>query len=141
MTNAELFKKTFGIYSEEFWSYTEKQMLDWINADVPGKNVGDMISRQGAIEAFIKDWEGCISEYDAREILNNDIRVLTELPSAEQQRKKGKWVDKKYRWIDSISMWWSDSYECSVCRDAGIKYWNFCPNCGAEMVKEAEEDE
>ena len=35
MTRAELFKKTFGIYSEEFWSYTEKQMLDWINADVP----------------------------------------------------------------------------------------------------------
>ena len=52
MTNAEQFKKTFGIYAEEFWSYTEKQMLDWINTDVPDINVGDMISRQEAIDAL-----------------------------------------------------------------------------------------
>lgn len=52
MTNAEQFEKTFGIYAEEFWSYTEKQMLDWINADVPDTNVGDMISRQAAIDAL-----------------------------------------------------------------------------------------
>lgn len=22
---------------------------------------------------------------------------------------------------------------CSVCRKQGYDYWNFCPNCGAEM--------
>lgn len=29
--NAELFKEIFGIYSEEFWSYSEEHMLDFIN--------------------------------------------------------------------------------------------------------------
>lgn len=33
MTNAEKFKQMFGIYSEEFWSMSEKEMLEFINAE------------------------------------------------------------------------------------------------------------
>ena len=33
MTNAELFKKVFGIYAEEFWAYPEEKMLDWLTSD------------------------------------------------------------------------------------------------------------
>ena len=47
--------------------------------------------------------------------------------------RHGRWEDEKYRWIKSISMWWSTSYECSICGEAGIKNWNYCPNCGARM--------
>ena len=25
---------------------------------------------------------------------------------------------------------------CSVCRKQGYDYWNFCPNCGADMRQE-----
>ncbi len=32
MTNAEKFQEVFGIYSEEFWSMPESQMLLWINS-------------------------------------------------------------------------------------------------------------
>lgn len=75
MTNAELFRRTFGIYAEEFWSYTEKQMLDWINEDVPDKNVGDIISRQAALKALEFTWAGKAA-FDA----------IMALPSVEQQR-------------------------------------------------------
>lgn len=35
MTNAELFKKIFGIYAEEFWAYPKEEMLDWIASEAP----------------------------------------------------------------------------------------------------------
>lgn len=35
MNNAELFKKVFGIYAEEFWAYQEEKMLDWLTSDAP----------------------------------------------------------------------------------------------------------
>lgn len=55
-----------------------------------------------------------------------------------QEVKHGKWINKKYRWIKSISMWWSTAYECSICGEAGIKDWNYCPNCGAKMNERTE---
>lgn len=33
MTNAELFKLTFGLYATELWAMSEKQFLKWLNAD------------------------------------------------------------------------------------------------------------
>lgn len=39
MTNAELFKKVFGIYAEEFWAYPEEKMLDWITSDATTADV------------------------------------------------------------------------------------------------------
>lgn len=59
-----------------------------------------------------------------------DRRIILDLPSAE---RRGQWINKKYRWIKSISMWCSAAYECSVCGEAGIKDWRYCPNCGAKM--------
>lgn len=43
MNNAELFKKVFGIYAEEFWAFPEEKMLDWIAFDVPDSYVGKWI--------------------------------------------------------------------------------------------------
>ena len=43
MNNAELFKKVFGIYAEEFWAYPKDKMLDWLAYDVPERNVGKWI--------------------------------------------------------------------------------------------------
>lgn len=77
MNNADVFKRVFGIYAEEFWSYTEKQMLDWINADVPDKNVGDMISRQAAIDKFIDGLEK-IFAYIRDVYVDDSVCVLCE---------------------------------------------------------------
>lgn len=60
-------------------------------------------------------------------------RVLTELPSARPERKKGHWIyynDGK-----------DEYYKCSECGDAFALIggspeendYNFCPNCGADM--------
>ena len=37
MNNAEKFQQVFGIYSEEFWSIPEKEMLKWINDEYVDK--------------------------------------------------------------------------------------------------------
>lgn len=43
MNNAELFRKIFGIYAEEFWVYPKDKMLDWLQYDVNDINVGEWI--------------------------------------------------------------------------------------------------
>ena len=84
MTNANLFKQTFGIYAEDFWSFDEKQMLDWLNADVPGRNVGDMISRQAAIDSIMEE----PSEARYPVFYAEKIR---QLPSAQPEYNLDEW--------------------------------------------------
>lgn len=148
MNNADVFKRVFGIYAEEFWSYTEKQMLDWINADNPDTNVGDMISRQAAIEIIQnlypgmprvpllrKDWAERYEPYIRTE------KAIKELPTAPE-RKTGKWVGTEFDgYADGYPVYYE--WKCSACGrivEDEEPTWNFCPNCGAEMVK-GEDDE
>lgn len=35
MTNADLFRKIFGLYAEEFWSMPTDKMTAWLVADAP----------------------------------------------------------------------------------------------------------
>ena len=97
------------------------------------------IDADAAIDAIQKDRETSWKdlENDDVEYRNGcddgyaySMQIISERPSV---KRKGKWINKKYRWIDSIALWWSDAYECSVCGDAGIKNWHYCPNCGADM--------
>ena len=37
MTNAELFKQTFGRYATDVWSLPEDEFLEWLNADIQQK--------------------------------------------------------------------------------------------------------
>lgn len=120
MSNAELFKKVFGIYAEEFWAYSEEKMLDWLTSDVSEMEVGDTIYRQAAIEALISFFGLSIEgEYGSaiQEVLNG-------LPSA---RKKGKWIEYnatgKKQWMCS---------ECCV-EEKNPKVARFCYWCGADM--------
>lgn len=57
------------------------------------------------------------------------------LPSAQPERKNGKW--KKY----IISMLDGVGCKCSECEFEGVPYWNFCPNCGSEMQDEHTKNE
>lgn len=61
-----------------------------------------------------------------------DVTRLLSLPSAQPERKKGKWLHKSKQLAALNTAWW---YECSIC---GYHAFNgmrtdFCPNCGAEM--------
>lgn len=55
MTNAELFKKIFGIYAEGFWAYSKEEMLDWLNSNVLETNTEILVSKRAAIEAISQE--------------------------------------------------------------------------------------
>lgn len=103
--------------------------------------MSDNISRQAALDAVYKI-APVDTEYDCTLLDRIDVRyVLTELPSAEPKRPRGKWLShddycKKHGYIPSglIAFWWCDQCE------QGVDYsTNFCPNCGADMRGEENE--
>ena len=83
MTNAEKFKQLFGLYATELWSKSEEDFLMWLNMEyVPDTNVGELISRQAAIDAAIDaadDWDGGYDKERERFIRE----ALEGLPSAQ----------------------------------------------------------
>lgn len=90
----------------------------------------DLISRQAAIE-IIKNYceNGCdIAEDNWCPSCQREkfVELLKALPSAQSERKKGKWIKKKG------SLWTLAT--CSVCGELSVEGDKpFCPNCGAEM--------
>ena len=68
--------------------------------------------------------------------LDNFIRVLDDIPSAEPEPKKGHWTGdccsccgvSKYNYIKMVD---------DECGPFGT--WNFCPHCGADMRGENEQ--
>lgn len=80
--------------------------------------MSDLISRKALCEF-------CLNTKD-RTVDANDIM---RFPSAEPERKKGKWIDG-LPYINSH--WWV----CSVCHVSAPENhtgYNFCPSCGADM--------
>ena len=108
--------------------------------------MSDLISRQDAIEAVYKALHTPLPCY-GNSLLKDSITlakaIVNEIPSAEPERKKGKWIDEK------INSYTSRTY-CSECGssapfvyESDDYYGNhahgetaktkFCPNCGADM--------
>ena len=96
----------------------------------------DLISRQAAIDALErskdKTAKGDIGGF-YNKIIQNNIEKVEALPSAQPERKRGKWKPFDRAWGRSI-------YHCTACGEAedcptemGKVIWRFCPNCGAEM--------
>lgn len=85
--------------------------------------MNDSISRQAAI----KDAESwvTIDEYE-KHLQKNIVEWLKELPSAEPERKKGKWIKTYIGGFGKLM---------GYCNRCGVKHPvdNFCPNCGADM--------
>ena len=90
----------------------------------------DLISRQAAIDALEREQsliERPITETRWFDFgLRKAQDVLSELPSAQPERKKGKWIVK----IRDNRAY----FICSECNDeVDICGYGFCPNCGADM--------
>ena len=107
----------------------------------------DLISRQAAIDALryaqhrftVADeaggmgtvkWSEDVIYFAAAE------RVLSALPSAQSERKKGQWMKEDRGHVEY----------CAVCDQCGFdwiwsdrEYFKFCPNCGADMRGEQDE--
>ena len=52
--------------------------------------------------------------------------IVASQPTIEE-RKTGKWE------IYVISPFDGEGCRCSECKYEGAPYWDFCPNCGADM--------
>lgn len=94
----------------------------------------DLINRQDAIDALCdncNNMQAVCAHYPCRQYI-----AVETLPSAQPERKKGKW---KRKIVDSG---YNADWVCSECGDRW-KYdfinFNFCPNCGADMRGEDDE--
>lgn len=96
----------------------------------------DLISRQAAID-LLKKWSDGYSYIEVE--TNSAIKAFEEMPSAQPERKKGRWL------LDN-NCYYEIRYMCSECKlpfhveTIMMKpSWRFCPNCGAIMDGEANE--
>ena len=94
--------------------------------------MSDLISRQAAIDEVkqLYEWHDTVTE-------DRLINHLKRLPSAQPERKRGKWIYGE----DEYGI---DGYHCDKCGffvpwDYAHKFINyiedykFCPGCGADM--------
>ena len=118
----ELMRHWFGCDSKDEIREIKRELgkLPSAQQDVPDTNVGDMISRQAAIDEI----KTCRFVVDA-------IEKIRGLPSAQPERKMGKWI-----YNSPVTM------KCDQCGFV-IKDWDwhrfkFCPNCDCDMRGEQE---
>ena len=97
----------------------------------------DLISRQTAIDALILLQDHSDMPEDWHKGISVAISCIYRVPSVE--RKKGKWeritgmVPPEYQGHYCCSeCWWHFKGYVGVIENS----FNFCPNCGAEMVGE-----
>ena len=97
--------------------------------------MNDLISRKQAVEAINRYgsvWMEYTEDMSVDEIAERAlkaskqsmVKILHDLPSAQPERKKGRWIDKS----GGIDGAWN---YCSVCGEQAIDLFDFCPNCGS----------
>lgn len=116
------------------------------------KTCEDVISRQQAVKVILADkivgkslivmkalGDGRLA-LTLNDACDRHIRAIEHLPSAEPERKRGKWIPQnmnKSNGMASTAVYYYP--KCSVCGWSS-NYTNFCPNCGADMRGEADGD-
>ena len=102
------------------------------------EQLDDNISRQAALDALkgLPTWwadeggyyGGAQPPMVALLDPEDAVSAIENLPSAQPERKKGKWINR------SLNILYPDweRYTCSVCGKHSYNY-DFCPNCGADM--------
>ena len=102
----------------------------------------DCISRQAAIEALSRCQTYLFDARDTdRKISLEDAEyVIEKSPSAQPERKRGKWIiheTETDRYDDMKCPFCKKSYTVDAYRIDDIGFtaadFNFCPNCGADM--------
>ena len=93
--------------------------------------MSDPIERQAAIDVADRaDYTGLAVE-DVKKVTDEVVKELKQLPSAQPERKMGKWI-----YNSPVTM------KCDQCGFV-IKDWDwhrfkFCPNCDCDMRGEQE---
>ena len=98
--------------------------------------MSDLVSKEAVMLALIEKGQssrrykiGKIWELNCDEIRE----AIATVPSAEPERKKGKWIPQnlnKTNGLVSTAVYYYP--KCSVC-GLSADYANYCPHCGADM--------
>jgi hypothetical protein len=129
-------------------SYYIQMLLDYptVEADIDElkKEVEDLNNRRHLIWAIGCDYDGCNTVDSLKELID-ELVSYTQLPREQVPditSRTGRWIDVP----DYGGSGWqiqgkpvSPKY-CSLCGDSYSKAYNYCPNCGAKMIKESEND-
>lgn len=96
--------------------------------------MADMMTFPNTVEEFMEQYKIT----DTEQIYTNGAELvpifrMKQWFDYEPERKTGKWE------IYVISMLDGEGCKCSECGFEGVPYWDFCPNCGAEMRGEENE--
>lgn len=110
--------------------------------------MSDLIDRQAAIDAIlavtgnssVRELYEHVQEHGLSDMwsggVNAAIDIIIALPSAQPERKTGKWIQKGLKWE-------CDQCGCRIVRAKPFSgnMWNYyyCPNCGVKM-EEGEQD-
>jgi hypothetical protein len=102
------------------------------------KKRGDKMTREEAIDVLKHNYpSACFTD------LCEAVEIAIQALSAQPERKTGKWIGyniEKDGWkrTDGSPVF----MRCSECNkiilNNGSAYWNYCPNCGADMKGELE---
>ena len=109
----------------------------------------DLISRQAAIDALNEQIWQCDKALSSFDISMKDeyaVKVeraslvaykeqLEALPSAQPERKTGKWIDETFKPWGLVY----HPYKCDQCGEHSEADSDYCPNCGADMRGEQDE--
>lgn len=85
----------------------------------------------GAIMQLVEMRENSMMPEIFKPYFDKVIETISECeePSAQPERKTGRWIRSSNKLVP---------YYCSSCTGRFNYEWNFCPNCGAKMLKEGE---
>ena len=98
--------------------------------------MSDLISRQDAIKAVHEEFDKCLVWDESGERTADEVdRILDSVPSAQPERKTGRWTRISMdKYIRHAQAW----YRCSECSAEFIGKYKYCGNCGADMRGEEE---
>lgn len=123
-----------GFEKDDCFKLSDKTRKEWTEEIIKAlpsvqlatdTNVGDMISRQAAIDAY-GGWY--VDECTEGGFIGTVKQLLEGLPPVQPERKKGHWIAPKYYPTQF-------TYTCSKCgyKQSFNGKFKFCPNCGADM--------
>ena len=90
----------------------------------------DLISRQSVLDAITASINQYGGRYTAEQLNMWGLftQMIKEMPSAEPQRIRGRWIDKGVcTYVDNCR----HLYKCDQCGGGWLDTPDFCPNCGS----------
>lgn len=91
----------------------------------------DAISRQTVKEQIIK------YGFSAPDMTVTEF--IEDLPTVNPQQKIGHWIDRRVT-TPGVTFGYWERWKCSLC-STNSYHSNYCPNCGAKMVKPQESED